>query len=67
MGDDWPDLPVMQRCALSCAPPNAHLEVRAMAHHVTQAPGGCGAVRELCDLLLVASGKYAALLQEAAR
>jgi 3-deoxy-D-manno-octulosonate 8-phosphate phosphatase (KDO 8-P phosphatase) len=67
MGDDWPDLPVMQRCALACAPPNAHIEVKAVAHHVTQTPGGHGAVREVCDLLLVASGKYAALLQEAAR
>jgi len=67
MGDDWPDLPVMQRCALACAPPNAHIEVKSVAHHVTQTPGGHGAARELCDLLLVASGKYAALLQEAAR
>jgi 3-deoxy-D-manno-octulosonate 8-phosphate phosphatase (KDO 8-P phosphatase) len=67
MGDDWPDLPVMQRCALSCAPPHAHVEVKAMAHHVTQVAGGHGAVREFCDLLLVASGKYAALLREAAR
>jgi 3-deoxy-D-manno-octulosonate 8-phosphate phosphatase (KDO 8-P phosphatase) len=38
-----------------------------MAHHVTQVAGGHGAVREFCDLLLVASGKYAALLREAAR
>ena len=67
MGDDWPDLPVMQRCALACAPPNAHVEVKAMAHYVTQASGGQGAARELCDLLLVASGKYAALLREAAQ
>ncbi len=66
MGDDWPDLPVMQRAALACAPPNAHLEVRAIAHHVTQAAGGAGAVREFCDLLLVASGKYAGLLRESA-
>ena len=64
MGDDWPDLPVMQRAAFACAPPNAHLEVRAIAHHVTQTAGGAGAVRELCDLLLVASGKYAGLLWE---
>ena len=64
MGDDWPDLPVMQRAAFACAPPNAHLEVRAIAHHVTQTAGGSGAVRELCDLLLVASGKYAGLLRE---
>ena len=64
MGDDWPDLPVMQRAAFACAPPNAHLEVRAIAHHVTQTAGGAGAVRELCDLVLVASGKYAGLLRE---
>ena len=67
MGDDWPDLPVMRRAALACAPPNAHAEVLAQAHYVTQARGGHGAVRELCDLLLVASGRYADLLQEYSR
>ena len=66
MGDDWPDLPVMRRCALACAPLNAHAEVKALAHLVTAVPGGFGAAREFCDLLLVASGKYAALLQESA-
>lgn len=64
MGDDWPDLAVMRRCALACAPPNAHAEVKAISHHVTKARGGDGAVRELCDLLLVASGRYARLLEE---
>ena len=64
MGDDWPDLPVMARVAFSCAPPNAHPEVKARAHHVTQACGGHGAARELCDVLLVASGRYASLLGE---
>ena len=67
MGDDWPDLPVMRRVGLSCAPANAHAEVKALAAYVTQARGGDGAVRELCDLLLVASGRYAALLHEAAQ
>jgi 3-deoxy-D-manno-octulosonate 8-phosphate phosphatase (KDO 8-P phosphatase) len=62
IGDDWPDLPVLERAAFSCAPPNAHAEVRARVHHVTQAPGGAGAAREFCDLLLAASGRYAALL-----
>jgi 3-deoxy-D-manno-octulosonate 8-phosphate phosphatase (KDO 8-P phosphatase) len=62
MGDDWPDLPVMRRSALSCAPANAHLEVRSRADHVTQAAGGHGAVREFCDLLLIASGRYADVL-----
>ena len=62
MGDDWPDLPLMTRAAFACAPANAHAEVRAVAHHVTSARGGEGAVRECCDLLLIAAGRYATLL-----
>lgn len=63
MGDDWPDLPVMRNAAFACAPVNAHVEACAAAHYVTRARGGEGAVRELCDLLLVASGCYAQLLR----
>jgi 3-deoxy-D-manno-octulosonate 8-phosphate phosphatase (KDO 8-P phosphatase) len=65
MGDDWPDLAVLSRAAFACAPPNAHIEVRARAHYLTHTSGGDGAVRELCDLLTVASGRYAALLDAA--
>ena len=64
MGDDWPDLAVMTRAAFSCAPANAHAEVRACADHVTTADGGHGAARAFCDLLLVASGRYADILSE---
>ena len=67
MGDDWPDLAVMTRSRFACAPINAHAEVKAAAHHVTQAAGGAGAAREFCDLLLVASGQYARLLEESVR
>ena len=63
MGDDWPDLPLLRHAAFAAAPPQAHAEVRARVHHVTQAAGGCGAVRELCDLLLQAGGHYASLLR----
>lgn len=63
MGDDWPDLAVMTRAAFACAPSNAHIEVKNVAHYVTQREGGHGAAREFCDLLLVASGRYAGLLQ----
>lgn len=63
MGDDWPDLPLMLRAGLACAPPGAHPEVRQAAHHVTAAAAGYGAARECCDLLLTASGRYAELLQ----
>ena len=62
IGDDWPDLPLMRRAAFACAPPGAHIEAKAAAHHVTQARAGFGAAREFCDLLLVAAGRYAALL-----
>ena len=64
MGDDWPDLALLGRAAFACAPANAHVEVLAAAHHVTAKPGGFGAARELCDLLLVASGRYVDLLEE---
>lgn len=63
MGDDWPDLPLLTRAAFACAPANAHAEVKAVAHHVTTACGGHGAAREFCDLLLMAAGRYGALLQ----
>ena len=65
IGDDWPDLPVLTRAALAVAPPNAHAEVRAMAHHVTHARGGEGAAREFCDLLLTAGGHYRRMLDAA--
>jgi 3-deoxy-D-manno-octulosonate 8-phosphate phosphatase (KDO 8-P phosphatase) len=63
IGDDWPDLPLMQRAAFACAPLNAHAEAKAAAHHVTALPGGHGAAREFCDLLLMACGRYAGLLR----
>ena len=65
IGDDWPDLPVLERCGFSAAPANAHAEVRARVHWVTPVRGGEGAGRAFCDLLLVAAGRYAALLDEA--
>ena len=67
MGDDWPDLPMLRRAALACAPATAHAEVLTVVHHVTQRAPGMGAVRELCDLLLVASGLYARELEVAAQ
>ena len=63
IGDDWPDLPLLAHAAFAAAPANAHAEVRAMVDHVTAARGGEGAAREFCDLLLMASGRYEALLR----
>jgi 3-deoxy-D-manno-octulosonate 8-phosphate phosphatase (KDO 8-P phosphatase) len=64
MGDDWPDLPVLQRVAFACAPANGHAQAKALAHHVTSERGGEGAARAFCDLLLVAGGHYAKLLAQ---
>ena len=64
MGDDWPDLPMLRRSALACAPANAHAEVLATADWITTHAGGQGAVREFCDLLLAARGAYAGLLEQ---
>jgi 3-deoxy-D-manno-octulosonate 8-phosphate phosphatase (KDO 8-P phosphatase) len=63
IGDDWPDLPLLQRAGFACAVANAHAEVKAVAQYVTVLSGGYGAAREFCDLLLTASGRYAGLLQ----
>jgi 3-deoxy-D-manno-octulosonate 8-phosphate phosphatase (KDO 8-P phosphatase) len=46
----------------ACAPANAHVECKALADFVTPSSGGHGAAREFCDLLLVACGRYAELL-----
>ncbi|MFO1218552.1 MAG: HAD hydrolase family protein [Burkholderiaceae bacterium] len=62
IGDDWPDLPLLAQAGFSCAVANAHAEVKAAVHHVTRLAGGHGAAREFCDLLLMAAGRYAALL-----
>jgi len=62
IGDDWPDLPLLRAAGFACASANAHNEVRAVADHVTALSGGHGAAREFCDLLLMATGRYAALL-----
>ena len=59
MGDDWPDLPLLSRAAVACAPANAHAENHAIAHFVTQQQGGHGAARALCDLVLASQGHYA--------
>jgi 3-deoxy-D-manno-octulosonate 8-phosphate phosphatase (KDO 8-P phosphatase) len=51
MGDELVDLPVLERCGFACAPREAPAAVRSRVHHVTEAPAGRGAVREVCDLL----------------
>ena len=56
MGDDLPDLAPMRVAGLAVAPANAHPWTARHAHWRTRASGGDGAVREFCDLLLLAQG-----------
>jgi 3-deoxy-D-manno-octulosonate 8-phosphate phosphatase (KDO 8-P phosphatase) len=54
VGDDTPDIPMFDRAGIAVAVADAHPAAAARAHWVTQARGGRGAVREICDLLLAA-------------
>ena len=68
MGDDFLDLPLLERAGLAAAPADAAPEARAAAHHVTVARGGRGAVRELVELVLRSRGTWdAAIARDHAR
>jgi len=64
VGDDWLDLPLLTRVGLAVAVADGAAEVREVAHYVTELPGGRGAVREVCDLLIEALGVRESLLAE---
>jgi 3-deoxy-D-manno-octulosonate 8-phosphate phosphatase (KDO 8-P phosphatase) len=57
MVDDTPDLPLMSAVGLAAAVADAHPVVLSAAHWIAAAPGGRGAVRELCDALLRARAR----------
>jgi len=63
VGDELVDLPLMARVGLGVAVADAVPEVKAAAHWITSAPGGLGAVREVCDLLLRAQGRWLEVAQ----
>ena len=54
MGDDLPDLPMINEVGFFAAPPNACEAVLHSAHFITKKSGGEGAVREICDFILLA-------------
>lgn len=59
-GDDLVDWPAMSRCKLKCAPADATPWICQQADFVSQRPGGTGAVREVCELILEARGELKA-------
>lgn len=59
VGDDTPDVPLLEQAGLAVAVADAHPSALAAAHRRTQARGGWGAVREVCDWLLSARAPVA--------
>lgn len=58
VGDDLPDLPLLRRVGLAISVPNAPKFIQQYATWITQAKGGKGAAREVCELLMQAHGTY---------
>ncbi len=58
VGDDLADVPILRRAGLAIVVRDARREVRPYADYVTQAKGGRGAIREVCELLLKAQGLW---------
>jgi 3-deoxy-D-manno-octulosonate 8-phosphate phosphatase (KDO 8-P phosphatase) len=63
VGDDLTDAVIMRRVGLAIAPANARSEVKRVAHYVTEASGGEGAVREVIELLLTAQNLWGEILK----
>ncbi|MCP4746155.1 MAG: HAD hydrolase family protein [Desulfobacteraceae bacterium] len=64
VGDDLPDLAVLKKAGLAVAVGDAHEMIKAQAHITTQALGGHGAVREVCEAILKAQGKWDDLVKQ---
>lgn len=63
IGDDLVDIPLLKRVGTPIVVGDGAPEAKRFARYVTQSPGGKGAVREVCDLLLQAQGKWEAVLR----
>lgn len=58
VGDDLPDLPLLERAGLAVAVADAVYEVKRAAHYITVAKGGEGAIREVVELILKSQDKW---------
>jgi 3-deoxy-D-manno-octulosonate 8-phosphate phosphatase (KDO 8-P phosphatase) len=64
VGDDLPDIPIMNRAELAVAVADAVEEVRSVAHYITRAAGGRGAVREVIEIILKSQGRWRDLVDD---
>jgi 3-deoxy-D-manno-octulosonate 8-phosphate phosphatase (KDO 8-P phosphatase) len=58
MGDDLPDIPVLEKVGLSCCPADAVAEVKAVSKYVSPVDGGKGAVRDVIEKVLKLNGHW---------
>ena len=58
VGDDLPDIPVLEQCGLAVCPADAVPEVKAVCHYVSLYPGGRGCARDLIEQLLKVRGEW---------
>src|SRR6202046_4642174 len=65
IGDDLPDLPILERVGLAVAVADAGLEVKRAAHYITTVRGGEGAAREVVELILKAQGRWKKAIPQA--
>jgi 3-deoxy-D-manno-octulosonate 8-phosphate phosphatase (KDO 8-P phosphatase) len=64
VGDDFVDVKLLRKVGLSICVADGHPSVQKAVKHVTRAPGGLKAVREVAELLLKAQGKWGSVLNE---
>ena len=63
MGDDLVDIPLLSRVGFAVSVADAVKEVKERVDYITSLPGGKGAVREICDLILKAKGRWKKCIQ----
>jgi len=64
IGDDLLDLPIMRRAGFAIAVQDANFAIKPYADWCTSTPGGQGAVREVCDMIMLQQGSFDVALQE---
>lgn len=65
VGDDLPDLPILERAGLAVAVADAVVEVKRAAHYITTVEGGRGAIREVVELILKSQKRWKKSIPEA--
>ena len=58
VGDDIPDIPIMEKVGISCCPADAVSDVKSIVNYISHKNGGQGCVREIIEQVLRVQGKW---------